>query len=107
MKNAGEEIAQTFLRSKGYEILERNFRVGQLGEVDIVCRDGPEIVFVEVKMRSGGGFGEPEEAVDFRKLAKIERVAEVYLGGNLSKWRIDVVGIKGEEVVHIKDVSSD
>ncbi|MFA6528232.1 MAG: YraN family protein, partial [Candidatus Gracilibacteria bacterium] len=81
MKNAGEDIAQGFLQSKGYEILERNFRASQFGEVDIICRDGNEIVFVEVKMRSGGGFGEPEDAVDARKLAKIARVAEVYLGG--------------------------
>jgi len=107
IKNEGEEIAQKFLFSKGYEILERNFHAGQLGEIDIVCRDGDEIVFVEVKMRSSDGFGDPEDAVDFRKLAKIARVAEVYLGGARSKWRIDVVGIKGKEIVHIQDVSSD
>ncbi|EKD64076.1 MAG: hypothetical protein ACD_51C00075G0001 [uncultured bacterium] len=104
MTNQGENMARDFLLSKGYEILAMNFRAGQMGEVDIVCRDGDEVVFVEVKMRSGNDFGEPEEAVGLRKLAKIRRVAEIYLSQNRlekSLWRIDVIAIKNNEIEHI------
>jgi len=48
----GEKLARRFLRSHGYKILYRNFRACGGGEIDIVCRDGDTLVFVEVKTRS-------------------------------------------------------
>lgn len=107
MKNKGEEIAQEFLQSKGYKILERNFRARQIGEIDIICRDGEEIVFIEVKMRSGSRCGNPEECVDIKKFRKIIKVAEIYLNKNHFHdydFRIDVVAITGNKVEHLKDV---
>jgi putative endonuclease len=56
-------LARRFLRSHGYKILYRNFRACGGGEIDIVCRGGDTLVFVEVKTRSDEDFGRPIEAV--------------------------------------------
>jgi putative endonuclease len=69
----GEKIAGQFLRRKGYKILYRNFQVRRGGEVDIVCRDGDVLVFVEVKTRSGEDFGRPIDAVNRQKQMRISR----------------------------------
>ena len=61
-----EETAAAFLTSKGYRVLERNFRCRQ-GEIDLICRHGRYLVFAEVKYRSGLTMGSPAEAVDARK----------------------------------------
>ena len=58
-----EETAAAFLTSKGYRVLERNFRCRQ-GEIDLICRHGRYLVFAEVKYRSGLTMGSPAEAVD-------------------------------------------
>lgn len=63
-----EETAAAFLTSKGYRVLERNFRCRQ-GEIDLICRHGRYLVFAEVKYRSGLSMGSPAEAVDARKQA--------------------------------------
>ena len=60
--NRGEEIAVSFLEQQGMVVLERNFTYHH-GEIDIVARDGSELVFVEVKVRRSTRFGLPEEAV--------------------------------------------
>ncbi len=69
----GEKIAGRFLRRYGYKILYRNFRARGGGEIDIVCRDGDALVFVEVKTRSRDDFGRPIEAVDPQKQMRISR----------------------------------
>ena len=51
--NAYEQMAVEYLQKKGMIILDRNFRRGRSGEIDIVGRDGKYLVFVEVKYRSG------------------------------------------------------
>ncbi|MBN1823068.1 MAG: YraN family protein [Endomicrobiales bacterium] len=75
---AGERFAAKYLKKNGYEILESNYRC-PFGEIDIVCRDGKYLVFVEVKSRRGGQFGRPQEAVDRRKREKIVKSAASYL----------------------------
>jgi len=69
----GEKLAGHFLRSHGYKILYRNFRDRTGGEIDIVCRDGDTLVFVEVKTRGGEDFGRPVEAVDRQKQLRISK----------------------------------
>lgn len=64
--NKGEAAAVFYLRKKGYEILETNFQIGH-AEIDIVARDGEQLVFVEVKTKSKVDHGFPEDAVDKRK----------------------------------------
>ncbi len=71
---AGEAVAEAYLRRRGYVILARNYRC-PAGEVDLVARDGPTVVFVEVKTRSGSAYGSPLEAVDARKRHRLARVA--------------------------------
>ncbi len=60
---SGEKLAGRFLRRNGYKILRRNFRGRTGGEIDIVCRDGDTLVFVEVKTRTSQDFGRPFEAI--------------------------------------------
>jgi putative endonuclease len=69
----GEKLACRFLRSHGYKILYRNFKDRRGGEIDVVCRDGDTLVFVEVKTRSGEEFGRPIEAVDRQKQLRISK----------------------------------
>jgi putative endonuclease len=69
----GEKLARRFLRSHGYKILYRNFRACGGGEIDIVCRDGDTLVFVEVKTRSDEDFGRPIEAVDRQKQLRVSK----------------------------------
>ena len=75
----GEDIAARHLRRSGYKILRRNFRAPHGGEVDIVCRHGRELVFVEVKTRSSEEFGRPFDAVDQKKRRLIIRGAMKWL----------------------------
>src|SRR5262249_20566256 len=69
----GEDAACRFLRRNGYKILYRNFKDPRGGEIDLVCRDGEALVFVEVKTRSSDEFGRPMEAVDRQKQLRISK----------------------------------
>jgi putative endonuclease len=92
---AGEAFAARLLRKRGYKILETNYR-NQLGEIDIIARDGDAIVFVEVKTRRSLHYGNPKWAVTPRKQRKISMVALYYLkitGQSQSRARFDVVAI--------------
>ncbi len=75
----GEKIAARFLRRQRYKILFRNFRANRGGEVDLVCREGDVLVFVEVKTRSSELFGRPAEAVNREKQELISRGALAWL----------------------------
>ncbi|CAA9218960.1 MAG: Predicted endonuclease distantly related to archaeal Holliday junction resolvase [uncultured Chthoniobacterales bacterium] len=76
---AGETIACQHLRRAGYKVLYRNFRGRTGGELDIVCRDGDTLVFVEVKTRSSEDFGRPFEAVRPDQQRRISRGALAWL----------------------------
>jgi putative endonuclease len=69
----GERLAARFLRRNGYKILYRNFRGRSGGEIDLVCRDGDTLVFVEVKTRRREEFGRPFAAVSREKQKRISR----------------------------------
>ncbi|MGB8650923.1 MAG: YraN family protein [Mycobacteriales bacterium] len=70
----GEDLAAAHLQAAGYDVLARNWRCRE-GELDIVARDGAALVFVEVKTRSGLGYGEPAEAVGPVKARRIRGLA--------------------------------
>ena len=92
----GEEYARRYLESRGYSILETNYR-GKYGEIDLVAREGECLVFVEVKSRRTGAFGRPEESVTKGKQQKLVQAALEYMqekGMEDGEWRIDVVGIE-------------
>ncbi len=91
----GERVAERFLKKKGYKLVERNYRCAG-GEIDLIALDGRVIVFVEVKTRTGHGFGTPLEAVEFRKQKKMILAAQYFLsekGLHQREARFDVVGI--------------
>jgi putative endonuclease len=75
----GEKLACGFLRRHGYKILYRNFRARHGGEVDIVCRDGDTLVFVEVKTRRHDDLVRPSEAINAAKRKLISRGAVAWL----------------------------
>ncbi len=74
----GEEKACRYLKRRRFEILERNYRA-KSGEIDIIARDGDELVFVEVKTRSGQQFGLPSDAVNYKKQRHMIDTAQYYI----------------------------
>jgi putative endonuclease len=79
---AGERYAAEFLKNNNYKILEKNYRYGRMGEIDIIARENEYICFIEVKSRSNTFFGLPCEAVAVRKQRKIRNLAYIYLKEN-------------------------
>ena len=107
--DAGEAAAEGWLRRAGLVIVARGFRA-RCGEIDLIARDGPVVVFVEVKTRAGGSYGRPSEAVTAVKRGRIARVASVFLarsGWGEKACRFDVVEVvpvgSGWRVTHLPD----
>lgn len=91
----GENAAAKHLRGLGYRILTRNFRT-DLGEIDIIARDGRTLVFVEVKTRVSDDDVPPEQQVDAHKQQQVVRVAKLFLGRYGTpqpEYRFDIVAI--------------
>ena len=91
----GERMAARYLRDQGLEILACNWRCA-VGEVDIVALDGDCLVVCEVKTRRSTAFGSPIEAVTHQKLARLRRLAAVWLAqheGHYADVRVDVIGV--------------
>lgn len=92
----GERAVRRYLEAEGFVIVEANWRC-RYGEVDLICRDGSCLVFVEVKTRRSRQYGYGVEAVDERKRAHIRSVAEHYLFHTRqleSDCRFDVVVVE-------------
>jgi putative endonuclease len=104
----GEELAVQFLVDKGYEILERNWR-NIHKEIDIIAKEGEDLVIVEVKARQTDEYGEPDIAVTKRKQRMLIAAANAYITrkGLDVETRFDIVSIvfkDGEPVIeHIED----
>lgn len=75
----GERLAENEIKKSGYKFVKRNF-VTPYGEADLIFEKGDETLFVEVKTRSNRLFGEPCEAVDYKKQEKYRKIAEYYFG---------------------------
>ena len=73
----GESIACAELERRGYRIIERNYRIRN-GEIDIVADDAGTVVFVEVKTKSSGDYGDPIEEVTPQKQQQIISMGEYY-----------------------------
>lgn len=105
----GEQIAENFLKNKGYIILYRNWYAGKK-EVDIIAKHKDILVFIEVKTRSNFDFGYPEEAVTEKKQAYLKAAADTFLEEfpEYTKLRFDIVSVQLEkgiakEIVHFED----
>jgi putative endonuclease len=110
---AGEQRAATHLRALGFDVLDRNWRT-TAGEVDVVAHRDGGLVFVEVKTRRSDGFGDPLEAVDARKRARLWQLANAWCAAHPDiargrPRRLDVIGITGPDpatarLEHVEDV---
>ncbi len=80
----GENIAEEYLKGRGYKILERNFKT-KYAEIDLVAKQKNELVFVEVRTKRGLDFGNPEDSLNKTKLRKLWFNARGYI--NWTRWR--------------------
>lgn len=93
--NIGEDISCKYLEQKGYKIIERNFTCRQ-GEIDIIAKDGKELVFIEVKSRSNFFYGQAKDAVNEPKQKHILKSTKYYLhihGLDNAFLRFDVIEV--------------
>ena len=93
----GEDCAAAYLEDKGYRIVARNVRTPE-GEIDLIVEKEGKLVFVEVKARSHGHNGYPEEAITEEKQEHMIDSAEYFLQEHpdyAENWRIDVVAVTG------------
>lgn len=94
----GEQVARDLLVTKGYAIVEQNWRAGDR-EVDIIAMKGDRIIFVEVKTRSGG-IDEAFRAIDRRRMMRMVRSADTYVKtyGIPHEVQFDVVLVAGSPI---------
>lgn len=91
----GETLAARHLCQRGMALLDRNWRC-ELGEIDLVLRDGRTLVVCEVKTRTSHAFGAPLESIDQRKVERLQRLAWRWMqthGVRRVDVRIDLVGV--------------
>ena len=101
----GEKLVLKDLKKQGCKILKKNYAT-PFGEADLIVQDGDEIAFVEVKTRSGDGYGSPAEGVTKAKQARYKKIAAYYISGLEEEVavRFDVVEVfDGGRVEHIED----
>lgn len=90
----GETAAVNFITGLGYQVLQTNWKTN-FGEIDIIARQGDFLVIIEVKTRKTLLFGNPEEAVNYRKQRQLVQLAEVYIKRNNIHWetRFDIISV--------------
>jgi putative endonuclease len=91
----GEDAAARLYQRLGFEVVDRNCRLPR-GEIDLIARRGPLVVFCEVKTRATDRFGQPSEAVGYQKQARIRRLAAAWLAQQRTgrcEVRFDVVSV--------------
>ncbi|ACI22018.1 MULTISPECIES: YraN family protein [Thermodesulfovibrio] len=100
----GEKLAIDYLLTKGYKILEKNFRT-PFGEIDIIAKDGNFIVIIEVKRRLSDKFGKPELSVNYTKQQKLKKLALYYISMLKKEYpvRFDVIAINDKKIEHIEN----
>ena len=97
----GEKLAEDYLVRNGFSILEKNFRAGRFGEIDIIAAENEYICFIEVKTRAGSLFGAPIEAVGYKKRKKIKELAWIYMKQKKlgeRNMRFDIVEVTGRRM---------
>jgi putative endonuclease len=91
----GERIAERWLRRQGWRIVQRRFRNGHR-DIDLVAERDGLVAFVEVKARRGQRFGDPVEAVNWKKQKELGRSARIWIarhGRAPEAYRFDVIGV--------------
>jgi putative endonuclease len=108
---AAEDLVAKRLADAGWEVVERNARTRH-GELDVVALDGRTLVFVEVKAgRAGSAFGpeRPVLSIDFRKQARVRRLATTWMSERrelprYDEIRFDAVGVTFDRAGRVLDI---
>ncbi len=102
--NRGERRALHHYRLRGYRLLDANARVGRY-ELDLVLRRGRRLVFVEVKEKSGEGYGDPLEMIDEEKVRRVHTGAQAWLAMHPELAELELVfeaaGVKGRRIERV------
>jgi len=100
-----EDLAEEWLRKRGFKIISRNFRT-KIGEIDIIAVRKSQVHFIEVKARRSSEYGSPQQAVNKRKLATILRVSQFFLKRfpQYKKFdlKYDFLGISFKHEIHFE-----
>lgn len=107
----GEDLAAQYVESLGWTIIARNWMC-DVGEIDLIARDDQTVVFIEVKARSGTGFGDSLESITTAKVRKLHELALAWLVNQdegVHSVRIDAIGVMvrpGAEptVTHVRGI---
>ncbi|MFO1380972.1 MAG: YraN family protein [Chitinivorax sp.] len=99
---AAEDQALQYLQQAGLILVQRNYR-SRFGEIDLIMRDGRTLVFIEVKARSGSGFGGSAHAITTAKIQRLTATAELYLASQhpTPPCRFDAVLVQGSRPARI------
>jgi len=108
----GETIARSYLKKKGYKIIEQNYKT-KYAEIDIIAEHKKMCVFIEVKTKAGERFGTPEETLEQKKIHKLVKNAHAYTArkGYQGLYRIDAVCIvldengKPQRISHYQNIT--
>lgn len=102
-------MAADHLSAKGLRVLDRNFRI-RGGEIDLICLDGPTVVFVEVRFRRRADYGGAAASITATKQSRVILAARYWLAGQRryasSPCRFDCVLMDGEGMEWLKDAFS-
>ena len=109
--SAAEALAARFLQSQGLTIIARNYRC-RGGEIDLIARDGPSLVFVEVRLRRNTAFGGAATSITAKKRRRLGFAAKHYLGrlGREPPCRFDAIlldGLAPERIEWLRDIVND
>src|SRR4030042_100978 len=97
----GEDRAASFLEENRFTIIERNYRFGKFGEIDIIASQGPLIVFAEVKSRSSKRFGGALYSISKKKKKSLKTTAKAFIAAHPQynrpeyMFRFDLIAITG------------
>jgi len=106
----GEDRALAFIRGKGFTLIERNYRAGRAGEIDIIARRENLVVFFEVKRRLSNTYGGGIYAITEAKKRRIRAVARVFLASRPAfqhkdiTFRFDLIVIQGDDIEWVEDM---
>ncbi|HOP64060.1 MAG TPA: YraN family protein [Spirochaetota bacterium] len=106
----GEKRAAAFLEENGFTVIEKNYRAGRSGEIDIIALKGELLVFAEVKSRSGNAFGGGIYSINDAKKRHLKTAAKTFLASHRDydsknfTYRFDLLLVSAGEVTWIDDI---
>lgn len=106
----GEGRAAAFLEENGFSVIERNFRAGKTGEIDIIAVKKDLVVFAEVKSRSGDAYGGGIYSINEAKKKHLKTAAKAFLASHPSintkeyTFRFDLLLVSGDKIEWIDDI---